>query len=190
MQPPETPAIEIVQLPVEEWQAYRALRLEALSEAPQAFGSTYLDQVDKLETFWQARLEAAARGEDSCLLFARMGERLVGMMGAFRETAGTDMAEIVSVYVSPSARGLGVGARLMEAILETLQRWGVRRARLGVNIEQTAAVRLYQRFGFREVERVRHTMGDGAEHDEVFMECELPRQGRQAAGAKNPPSKK
>jgi len=174
MQTPTPLAIEIVRLPVEEWPAYRALRLEALSESPQAFGSTYSDQVDKPETFWQARLEAAARSQDSCLLFARLEGRLVGMMGAFRDVTGTGPAEIVSVYVSPRARGLGVGARLMAAILETLQGWGVRRARLGVNPEQAAAVRLYTRFGFQEVEREHHRMGDGLEHDEMFMERDLP----------------
>ena len=74
---------DIVQLTADDWQAYKAIRLEALRNAPQAFGSTYADNMKHPDSFWRGRLEEAAAGERSWLLFARHEDQLVGLIGAF-----------------------------------------------------------------------------------------------------------
>ncbi len=81
MQKADPQPIEIVQLPVEEWQIYRQIRLEALRDAPQAFGSTYQEQSVKPDAYWQSRLEEAAKGENRWLLFAHTGAQPIGMIG-------------------------------------------------------------------------------------------------------------
>lgn len=174
MQKPELQQIDIVQLPVEAWRDYRQIRLEALHDAPQAFGSIYQEQLVKPDDYWQSRLEDAAKGENSWLLFARSGDQLIGIIGAFRanseaEPARGPEATIVSVYVTPAARGRGVSSLLMQGILDVLKEHGFHRVQLGVNIEQAAALGLYQRFGFTIFETEDHLMGDGAIHTEALM---------------------
>ena len=41
---------------VEDWQALRDIRLEALRDAPSAFGSTYEREVVRGETHWRDRI--------------------------------------------------------------------------------------------------------------------------------------
>jgi ribosomal protein S18 acetylase RimI-like enzyme len=175
----ETSTVEIVRLPVEQWPAYRQIRLEALRDSPQAFGSTYTESLARPDSQWQTRLEEAAKGEEVWLLFARIGERLVGMIGAYvEEKVEPPVAAIVSMYVTPAERGKGISTRLMQAILETLQAAGIYKAVLGVNVDQTAALHLYQRFGFTIYETVVNRMGDGVDHSEYLMEHILQAQLR------------
>jgi ribosomal protein S18 acetylase RimI-like enzyme len=170
----ETAPVEIVTLSPDEWQAYRDLRLEMLQESPQAFGTTYQAQSVKPDSFWQTRLESAAKGEQNWLIFARADQQLVGMMGAFRGSRdfpdASDRATIIAVYVTPAWRGKGVSYLLMRAILDTLKENGIRVVHLGVTVEQIAAVHLYQRFGFTIVNTEYELMGDNAFHDGYLME--------------------
>jgi ribosomal protein S18 acetylase RimI-like enzyme len=169
--------ILIVRLKPEKWQLYKQLRLESLLNDPQAFGPTYASTLQNPDSFWQGRLQDAQVGERSWLLFAREGDRLVGMIGAFREAggeAGGETAHIVSVYVSPDRRGQGIGRALMEAILaEVSQQAGIRKAVLGVTQTQAAAVALYKRFGFQVVGEKSGVMSDGLTHAGYMMEKPL-----------------
>lgn len=162
---------DIIILPPDQWHLYRQIRLELLQQEAQAFGSSYAVTAQRPESYWRERLEAAQAGEDSWLLFAREGDRLVGMIGAHLEDDG--VPEIVSVYVARDRRGQGIGAALMEAILAELEKKGnFHRARLSVSADQTAAVALYQRYGFAVVRREPGVAGDGSAHIELTMEKE------------------
>ena len=170
-----TGEVRIITLPPECWEEYRALRLYALQESPQAFGSSYADNVGHPDAFWINRLRDAEAGRTP-LLFAGDGNRLVGLIGAYIEPAEPDVANIFTVFVAPDHRGLGLGSRLVDAILaEVRQRPRIRVARLTVNVSQTAAIRAYQRAGFRTVATEHNMMGDGIEHDELIMELDLRR---------------
>lgn len=171
--------MEIVELPVEEWQAYRDLRLRALREDPQAFSSTYAAAVESAEAAWKKRLEEARQGERGWLLFAREHSRLVGMIGAYIEDNATDTVTIVSVYVPREERGRGISVRLMESILGKLSRKpALKTAKLAVNKDQVAALSLYRKFGFRETGSEPLRMGDGSLAEEVTMQRRLPYQAR------------
>lgn len=165
--------IEIVQLTPDDWQAYRAIRLEALQTEPQAFGSTHATNLQHPESFWRGRLEESAAGEKSWLLFARRGDQLVGMIGAY---ASDDPAvvNIISMYVQPAHRRQGISKQLMNALLDMLRQHGqFERARLTVNPHQTAALKLYESVGFVMVGIERAQMGDGKYYDERIMETRL-----------------
>jgi ribosomal protein S18 acetylase RimI-like enzyme len=171
--------MEIVELSVEEWQVYRDLRLRALLEDAQAFSSTYATALESPEETWKRRLEEALKGERGWLLFARERGRLVGMIGAYVEENATDTVTIVSVYVPREERGKGISAKLMESILNQLSnRPLLKRAQLAVNKDQTAAVRLYEKFGFRQTGSEALRMGDGSLAEELTMERALPFEGR------------
>lgn len=161
----------ISRLHPDEWPGYKALRLEALRTEPQAFSSTYTTNAQHPDAFWRGRL--AAVGSSSWLLFAKTQGRLVGMIGAFVEDQ-PDLADIVSVYVTPEFRQRGISKLLMAAILDELRQTVViKTARLGVNGTQRAAVRLYESFGFQPIGVENLLMGDGQWYDEMLMEKPL-----------------
>ena len=167
--------VTIERVPPDAWAAYRAIRLEALQDEPHAFGASYADAIAKPDAFWRSRLEQAQEQVDNWLLFARKGDQLVGMIGAFTQE-DAHIAEIISVYVSPAARGHGVAQRLMAAILDELAGSAVvEKARLVVNIEQLPALSLYKRFGFEIVAQEAAVLGDGKLHTEYAMERLLSR---------------
>lgn len=165
--------VELVQLPVAEWRAYRALRLRAVRDAPSAFGWRYDDLARRPDAYWQGKLAAAAEGRTDWLLFARRGGRLVGVAGAFldRHHADPHTVDVFGMYVCPEARSQGIGTRLLSGLLELLHHTGrIRRVQLYVNADQEAAVRLYRRLGFSVVRHERGRLGDGRDHDLFGME--------------------
>jgi ribosomal protein S18 acetylase RimI-like enzyme len=158
------------------WEAYRALRLEALREEPQAFGSSYEENLQLPDTFWQGRLAQAVEGRTSWMLFARQHDHLVGMVGAYQTEAmmSQNIAFVVAVYVTAAARGQGISRHLMLELLDLLkQTTSIRRVRLTVNVAQTEAVRLYERLGFATLCSENGRLGDGKYYDEYIMERDL-----------------
>ena len=165
--------VTITRLDPGGWQDYKGLRLAALATEPQAFEASYDELRAKPDAYWTERLHDAAEGSGSWFLFAKRGQRLVGMIGALIAEE-RHIANITAVFVAEEARGWGVGTELMSAILRDLRRdRSVQRLRLYVNASQTAAVHLYDQFGFLIVEADRATYGDGQEHDGYVMERAL-----------------
>ena len=52
----------IRRLRAEEWPEYRAIRLRALADAPDAFGSTHAVEQPKPDQYWMDRLATACGG--------------------------------------------------------------------------------------------------------------------------------
>ena len=67
----------------------------------------------------------------------------------------TARAEMKRLYVVPSARGLGVGRKLVEHILNEAPAIGYTEVVLDTLPSMVEAQRLYQQFGFREIEPYR-----------------------------------
>lgn len=70
-----------------------------------------------------------------------------------------DLGEVVSLAVSPPARGRGLGARLVKAVLADADRLGIRRV-MSLTYEQ----RFFERLGFEVVDRQKLPM-------KVWAEC-------------------
>ena len=77
----------------------------------------------------------------------------------------------VSAYVGEAARGHGVGAALLERLIESSEQAGIWTLETGVFPENKPSLSLLKRFGFREV-GVRERIGqlDGAWRDVVLLE--------------------
>ena len=153
-------------------EAYRDLRLEALREEPQAFGSSYSDQKGRSTDEWQHYLKGYIEGKKSWMVFASDGEKLIGMLGAFRTENDADKkAQIIAVYVTKAARGKGVGKLLLKSLLDKLTKeTDIKKLTLAVNVEQTAALKLYESFGFTITGKESMVLGDGIKHAEYLME--------------------
>ena len=79
-----------------------------------------------------------------------VGGRLVGFI---MSRQAVDEAEILSVAVSARQRGRGLARRLLDLHLRRLAGLGARTVFLEVDENNTPALRLYDRAGFREVAR-------------------------------------
>lgn len=64
------------------------------------------------------------------------------------------LGSIQNIGIVPGHRGLGLGTCLIEQALAGFRRSGVRRASLEVTADNSSAVRLYQRLGFRRARTV------------------------------------
>jgi ribosomal protein S18 acetylase RimI-like enzyme len=79
--------------------------------------------------------------------------------GPYAELAGPDEAELRMLAVDPSARRRGVGAALVQEVLDRARAGGARRVVLSTMPAMRDAQRLYQRFGFRRAPELDHRPG-------------------------------
>jgi L-amino acid N-acyltransferase YncA len=76
-----------------------------------------------------------------------------------------------SVYVARAARGLGIGQRLLEALIAGAERAGIWTIQTSIFPENRASLALHERCGFRAVgTRERIAKRDGVWRDTVFLE--------------------
>jgi len=128
---------------VEDWWRYRDIRLEALSSAPSAFGSTYSGEIDRSEELWRERT-----GNPRALL-ALAGDAVVGIAVGYDdpdEPAGS--RALVSMFVTPAHRGTGLSTRLIDAIAADARDDDVRELVLWVTDGNDAARKRYEHSGF------------------------------------------
>jgi len=85
-------------------------------------------------------------------LLASLADSTIGLVTWLLDgTDGTDGAEIRALAVRSDTRGRGVGRALLEAAHDSIRLTGGRRAWLVTTNDNLAALRLYQRAGYRLV---------------------------------------
>lgn len=84
-----------------------------------------------------------------------------------------------SVYVGPSARGLGVARALLDALIASTEAAGIWTVQSGIFPENTASLALHRRAGFRVI-GIRERIGchHGRWRDVVLLERRSTRAGR------------
>jgi GNAT superfamily N-acetyltransferase len=128
----------------DDWQALRDIRLEALRDAPTAFGSTYEQETERGEAHWRDRI---ARGGTFLAFVPEVSAtEPSGLIGGYQEDPVT--VELVSMYVRPRARGRGVGEALVAAVIDWAGQRNAAAVRLWVTETNTPALALYERCGF------------------------------------------
>lgn len=133
----------------DDWALWRNLRLEALREAPRAFSSKLTDwqgQGDH-ESRWRARLSTVPFNVVSYL-----DRAAAGMVSA--TALENEATELISLWVTPFARGEGVGDALVTAVLRWATEQRARRITLKVFDRNLPAINLYRRHGFIDGEAV------------------------------------
>lgn len=124
------------------------LRREALLESPLAFSASPEDDIASSEEAVRQQLE----NRTGSLVFGAFEGGLHGMLGLnrARHIKSARKAYLWGMYVKPEWRGNGAGAALLgAAITHARGLSGVRALYLSVSEAAPAAMRLYERLGFR-----------------------------------------
>jgi GNAT superfamily N-acetyltransferase len=131
-------------LTVDDWSEWRVLRLAALRDAPQAFGSKLADWQGEgdSERRWRGRLDGVLLN-----LLADLDGSPAGMVsGMLPDHDGT--VGLISMWVAPVARGRGVGDALVGAVVRWAKERRASRIALRVAEGNHYAMALYRRHGF------------------------------------------
>ena len=165
--------ILVREVTADDWELMRDVRLAALSEAPYAFGSTYAREAAFTEGNWRGRIGgpsvtffAFAEPDDAAPAGAVLADtgpadtgpadtvladtvlantRPAGLAGVYVKDGAADL---VSMWVRPSARRLGAGEALVEAAASWAKARGFGSLSLWVTESNAPARRLYERCGF------------------------------------------
>src|SRR5438552_6517350 len=96
--------------------AFKALRLEALRDHPEAFGTDFEESNRDPESAWIERIRTAIEGEAGRIFLADAGhDGLAGMLGVYRSRGvkNRHAANIWGVYIRPQFRGERLCEKLM-----------------------------------------------------------------------------
>lgn len=125
----------------DRWWTLRDVRLAALADSPQAFGSTLAAEQRFDEQRWrELSLEAH-------VLVASSGRELIGTVAGLRRSP-FGLRGLGAMWVSPSWRQRGVGSALLEGVLQWARIAGAERVSLWAPSGSIQAVRFYERHGF------------------------------------------
>jgi GNAT superfamily N-acetyltransferase len=124
-----------------DWQALREIRLQALLDEPDAFGSTHAREAAFGEDEWYRR---ASR--DGSFIAFLPGVCPAGLGGGY--LAEPEVVELIGMFVRPRARGRGVGEAVIEAVAGWARQQGAGTVHLWVTETNKPARRLYERCGF------------------------------------------
>ncbi|HSR64732.1 MAG TPA: GNAT family N-acetyltransferase [Xanthomonadaceae bacterium] len=111
------------------------------------------------EVDWMHRAYAAPRS--AYFVVERDGLVQGGGGVAPLEGGDPDLCELRKMYFLPSLRGLGAGAAVMARCLEAARGFGFRRCYLETLTGMDAAMKLYERSGFRRIDGPLGSTGHG-----------------------------
>ncbi|MCH2102847.1 MAG: GNAT family N-acetyltransferase [Planctomycetes bacterium] len=134
----------------DDWERYRAVRLRGLEDAPDAFWMTFAEEVEFDEQRWRERLDSGAT------FVVVQEESDVGVVTGAEYEGRDGCAGLFGMWVAPEARGTGASIRLVGEVVTWARAEGFKRLLLDVADENHAAIKLYERMGFKPTGRTAH----------------------------------
>jgi len=136
----------------DDWSLLRAVRLEMLTDSPDAYLERVVDAEPRTEAEWRFRSNRGSSGPTDLALAAEhpdQPDRWVGYLACFVDSPG--QGHVVSVYVAPSQRGTGLAGQLLDGVIDWARgEAGLDRLHLHVHEDNARARALYRRYGFTE----------------------------------------
>lgn len=142
--------MEFRKLVAEDASAYWELRLEALQNSPEAFGTSYEEAIQRENPIERVKGNFKVKGNYTFGAFNQY--KLIGMVTLSQESSlkMKHRANIFAMYVSPAGRGKGIGKALMElAIEQARDSHEIEKINLSVVSSNGAAKNLYVQLGFK-----------------------------------------
>ncbi len=144
-------AMTIRVLDEEDWQEYRAVRLSALQDSPDAFVHTYDEESSYDEEAWRDRMRRSHR------LVATAGNATQGTVSVGPLADEPKAADLFGLWVAPEARHTGAAWRLVEAAAKLAADEGYTQLYYWVSTENGRGIGFATNFGFRLTSRRRPT---------------------------------
>ena len=152
----------IEQMKASDWDEVRSIYLEGIRSE----NSTFETDAPTWEKWDEGHLKIAR-------LVMRDEEKVIGwaaLSPVSKRDVYRGVAE-VTVYVTESARGKGIGRALLEALIAESEKNGIWTLQESIFPENTASIELHLRCGFREVgRRERIAMLNGVWRDTILFE--------------------
>ena len=138
----------------DEWRQLREVRLRALEEAPTDFGSTWAEERDRPDEWWQGSAASTA------WFVAEDDGRIVGLAAGVAPGELRPHRELVSMWVEPARRGSGLAEELLARVVAWARQHGEAELALHVADGNPRAVRFYERAGFTRTGRAEPLRSD------------------------------
>jgi GNAT superfamily N-acetyltransferase len=120
----------------------REIRLQALREAPDAFGSTYEKEVARTTADWRRWMSPGV----TFILYEPA--RACGMVAGLRDETDPAVVHLMAMWVHPQFRGSGGADELVTAVVAWAESVGAKLVRLKVIQGNDRARHFYERMGF------------------------------------------
>jgi len=154
--------IVIAEMHNSDWDVVREIFIEGIGTA----NATFRTEAPTWEKWNKDHLT-------NCRFVAKQNEEVVGWVALSQISsmpAFSGVAE-VSIYISSSAAGMGVGSRLLEHVIDASEKNNIWTIQSMIFPENIASINLHRKFGFEEV-GTRKQMGrlNGVWRDVVLLE--------------------
>ena len=146
--------ISIRRLQLGEGELFKQIRLTALRDSPEAFGSTYEGALQRSPESWREQADSTAAGSDRATFLAFADDTPIGITALYRIEDGSDIGELLQVWVAPEYRGQEVAFTIMEAVFHWAGKNGYQTVIARVAKGNARALRFYRKYGFSIEKRV------------------------------------
>jgi len=138
---------------------FKEVRLKALKDSPDAFGSTYKSALQRDQRSWEDQLWSTTTGDDRNTQFAFEDDQCIGIAALYREPSASS-GDIIMMWIDPRYRGSTAASSL--SLVDNLLSWAKGSGFAAVSLEVTdsnaRAIKFYENQGF-------HDTGEKAEVD-------------------------
>ena len=157
---------------VDDWQAFKAIRLEALQSKPDVFGSSYANESVQNDDFWKGRL---ATPDDGAVFGLYEGKDVIGLTGVFRHRSSPENTAIFCMsFIREAYRRQGLSKLLYSARIEwAKQQTGINRILVGHREGNEASKAANQKWGFQFFEKKEIVFGDGTADMDYYYELNI-----------------
>jgi L-amino acid N-acyltransferase YncA len=164
-------------LPVERWEEYKNLKIDALRNEEQAFSFELEDALKYDDKYWKDDLQKALEGK-KILVFAEYEGVLIGLAGAylFEKKEFNHNVNLNALYVKAEYRGKGIGKGLVNKRIEISKDRHPEVTQIFTEIfaSQVASIKLHLALGFEEVGRIKKFVHNEGEYfDSIFFQKEI-----------------
>jgi len=163
--------ISLTPFTLEDWEEFRAIRLEALKAHPNYFLWKYEDCVDQPQSFWQERLSFPR--QEIYGLYSSV--KIVGLTGVFshRDYPDGKTADFGMSYIRPDFRGEKLSRLFYEARIGWARTNYFDRILVSHHAENIRSKNAMLRFGFAPIGGHERTWPDGSVAMDVEYELRL-----------------
>jgi phosphinothricin acetyltransferase len=145
-----------------DWDQVRAIYLEGIATGNATFETE--------APSWESWDESHSK---TCRLVAKDGNKILGWTTLSPVSGRHVYAGVadVSIYISHSYKGRGIGTALLRSMIELSEKEGFWTLQAGIFPENTSSIKLHNKAGFREV-GIRERLGkmNGVWRDVVLLE--------------------